>query len=75
VLCSKNSEKIPKTQKNQGNPVNQGDLDDIMRQSNKYNTKKDNVQNIKSVGKWSKQDLGMETKIELPPQWSCQFLL
>jgi hypothetical protein len=39
ALCSKNSEKCPKTSKNEGNSVNQGDPDDIMRQSNKSKNK------------------------------------
>jgi hypothetical protein len=66
---SKNSKKT------EGNSVNQGDPDDIMRQSNKSKNQKDNVEKIKSVGKGPKQDLGMETKIRAPPQWSRQFLL
>jgi hypothetical protein len=54
--------------------VNQCDLDDIKRQSNNSKNKKDNVEKIKSVGKGSKQDLGMETKIRALSQWSRQFL-
>jgi hypothetical protein len=66
---------MPRNSKNQGNSVNQGDHDDIKRQSNKSKNKKDNMEKIKSVGKGPKQDLGMETKIRAPPQWSRQFLL
>jgi hypothetical protein len=67
--------KKPRNSKNQGNSVNQGDPDGIMRQSNKSKNKKDNVDKIKSMGKGPKQDLGMETKIKACPQWSRQFLL
>jgi hypothetical protein len=47
------------------NSVNQGDHDDIKRQSNQSNNKKDNMEKIESVGKGPKQDLGMETKIRV----------
>jgi hypothetical protein len=66
---------MPRHSKNQGNLVNQGDPDDIKRQSNKSKNKKDNVEKIKLVGKGPKQDLGMETKIRSPPQWSRQFFV
>jgi hypothetical protein len=66
---------MSKNSKNEGNSVNQDDPDDIMRQSNKSKNQQDNMENIKSVGKGPKQDLGMETKIRAPPQWSRQFLL
>jgi hypothetical protein len=66
---------MSKNSKNEGNSVNQGDPDDIMRQSNQSKNQHDNMEKIKSVGKGPKQDLGMETKIRAPPQWSRQFLL
>jgi hypothetical protein len=44
-----------------------------MRQSNKSENKKDNVEKIKSVGKGPKQDLGMETKTELLPSGVANF--
>ena len=53
--------------KNQRNSVNQGDHDDIKRQSNKSKNQHDNMEKIKLVGKGPKQYLGMETKIRAPP--------
>jgi hypothetical protein len=66
---------MPRNSINQENSVNQGDHDDIKRQSKKYKNEKYNMEKVKSVGKGPKQDLGMETKIRAPPQWSHQFLL
>ena len=57
---------MPRNSKNQGNSINQGDPDDIKRQSNQYKNKKDNMEKIKSLGKGSKQDLGMEKQIRPP---------
>jgi hypothetical protein len=56
---------MPRNSKNQGNSVNQGDHDDIKRQSNKSKNKKENMEKVKSVGKGPKQDLGKETKIRV----------
>jgi hypothetical protein len=60
-----NLRKFPRNSKIQENLVNQGDHDDINRQSNHSNKTKYNVENIQSVGKGPKQDLEMETKIEV----------
>ena len=38
---------MSRNSKNQGNSVNQGDPDDIKRQSNKYKNKKDNMEKVK----------------------------
>jgi hypothetical protein len=64
---------MPRNSKNQGNSVNQGDPDDIKRQSNISKNKKDNVEKIKSVGKGPKQYLGMKTKIKDPPSGVANF--
>jgi hypothetical protein len=74
-LLQKLRKKNQKTQKNEGNLVNQGDPDDIMRQSNQSKNQHDNMEKIKSVGEGPKKYLGMETKIRASPQWSHQFLL
>jgi hypothetical protein len=66
---------MSKNSKNGRNSVNQGDPDDIMRQSNQSKNKKYNMEKIKLVGKGTKQNLGMEEKIRALPQWSHQFLL
>jgi hypothetical protein len=66
---------MPRNSKNQGNSVNQGDLDHIKRQSSKSKNKKYNMEKIKSMGKGPKQYLGKETTIIAPPQWSHQFML
>ena len=46
--------KMPSNSKNQGNSINQGDHDDIKRQSNKYKNKNDNYREVKVSGKRAK---------------------
>jgi hypothetical protein len=61
---------MSKKSKYEGNPINQGDPDDIMRQSNKSKNQHDNMEKIKSVGKGPKQDLGKETNQSSSPMES-----
>ena len=67
---------MPRNSKTQGNSVNQGDHDEIKRQSNKYKNQNEKMEKVKSVGKGPKQYLGMEIKIRpYPLQWSRQLML
>jgi hypothetical protein len=65
---------MPRKSKNQANSVNQFEGDEIKSQSIRSKNQRQYGEG-QEVGKGPKQDLGKETKIRAPPQWSRQFLL